>query len=509
MVTIRTPSAVFTVDGGFSGPAPYLKGYQVRFVAAPGNSNYRWQWGDGTPDLIVSSGSGFEATHTFAQQGLFQITLVVTRDYFDVAGGSCSATYTLPGLEIITPLCETQVLSGGQFQLNTRSGAISYVTPNTNCVPPVSFECLSEIVTIPHVIAASATAFTNQLVAAPSPAPSVGTPAANPYLQGQWQTSPQASYSFRTSLTPDPHNYSAGTFNLRAFDWEGSLRNRPSAWLTAAVTERTSPNGEVLQERDPLGVPSTAKFGYGKTGYGTSAQALPYLQAHNAEYEAVLFESFENQYSGTGEDGLLLRNSELQIVADQAHTGSQSALLQASRQLTLQPVPLTPQLNASGLLVKAWVRLAGYTDAQLVDTYANSTVELVPAGANTGFRFPLTSSVRTGEWLLFEARVPMNSPNGARLGDLLTPVLHFSNNGAPNVWVDDVRVQPREAQMTAYVYDPISLRLLASFDDQHFALRYQYNAEGKLIRKQVETEKGLKTLQETQYHTPSTDLVND
>jgi YD repeat-containing protein len=55
----------------------------------------------------------------------------------------------------------------------------------------------------------------------------------------------------------------------------------------------------------------------------------------------------------------------------------------------------------------------------------------------------------------------------------------------------------------------VSLRLVASFDDQHFALRYQYNQEGKLIRKQAETARGLKTLQETHYHSPNTDQVNN
>jgi YD repeat-containing protein len=56
--------------------------------------------------------------------------------------------------------------------------------------------------------------------------------------------------------------------------------------------------------------------------------------------------------------------------------------------------------------------------------------------------------------------------------------------------------------MTAYVYDPQTLRLVASFDDQHFGLYYQYNQEGKLVRKLVETEKGMKTITETQYHSP-------
>jgi YD repeat-containing protein len=56
--------------------------------------------------------------------------------------------------------------------------------------------------------------------------------------------------------------------------------------------------------------------------------------------------------------------------------------------------------------------------------------------------------------------------------------------------------------MTCHVYDVNDYKLLTTFDDQHFGLYYQYNAEGKLIRKIIETEKGMKTVQETQYNTP-------
>jgi len=73
------------------------------------------------------------------------------------------------------------------------------------------------------------------------------------------------------------------------------------------------------------------------------------------------------------------------------------------------------------------------------------------------------------------------------------------------MWIDDLRVQPLDAQMVAYVYDTGTRLLLTSFDDQHFGLYYQYDAQKRLVRKLIETEKGVKTVQETQYHTP---LIN-
>ena len=58
------------------------------------------------------------------------------------------------------------------------------------------------------------------------------------------------------------------------------------------------------------------------------------------------------------------------------------------------------------------------------------------------------------------------------------------------------------------MYDVKSLRLLTLFDDQHFGLYYQYNSEGQLVRKLIETERGLKVITETQYNTPRENREN-
>jgi hypothetical protein len=119
----------------------------------------------------------------------------------------------------------------------------------------------------------------------------------------------------------------------------------------------------------------------------------------------------------------------------------------------------------------------------------------------TGQETPATVVAQTGEWLLCEAVMPVAARQA--LGtNTFTPQLVCAGLTGYRVWVDDVRQQPQQAQVTAYVYDPTTRKLLASFDDQHFGLFYQYNAEGKLVRKQVETERGLQTVQETQYNTP-------
>ena len=85
----------------------------------------------------------------------------------------------------------------------------------------------------------------------------------------------------------------------------------------------------------------------------------------------------------------------------------------------------------------------------------------------------------------------------------LTPVIQCNRGpGSPQnyIYLDDVRVQPMQATMTCAVFDPHDFRLLTEFDGNHFGTFHQYNHKGELIRKQVETEAGLKTVSEVQDH---------
>lgn len=349
----------------------------------------------------------------------------------------------------------------------------------------------------------------------------------NPFLQGRGQLRPYATYTFQAPLAPVPvalpRNISSGTFTKALFNPLASARARPAAWLATAVAERVSPNGDVLQERDPLGVRSVAKYGYGYAP-GTaqnSTHVLPYLQAHHTEASTVLFESFESIYNGSrGEDQFALLSAEITLPASSpsvppapAHTGVASIVLKplpgatpATYQLTLKPVPLTTQLVDEGLLVKCWLYLPNFSFAYPIEV---GTLEVWPVNGTSALRTaPLNIVAQTGAWCLVEAQLPLAlaGQNTLTAGATLIPRLRIQLTDVPNppttVRVDDVRMQPGKAQMTAYVYDPSTFRLLATFDDQHYALLYQYNSQGQLIRKQAETVRGVKTLQETFYHTP-------
>lgn len=63
-------------------------------------------------------------------------------------------------------------------------------------------------------------------------------------------------------------------------------------------------------------------------------------------------------------------------------------------------------------------------------------------------------------------------------------------------YFDDVRFHPVDASMVSYVYDPVTLRLVAELDNENYATFYEYDEEGAMIRVKKETERGIMTIKE-------------
>jgi PKD repeat protein len=76
--------------------------------------------------------------------------------------------------------------------------------------------------------------------------------------------------------------------------------------------------------------------------------------------------------------------------------------------------------------------------------------------------------------------------------------VHLNNSStATAAYFDDIRIHPVDGSMKSYVYDPISLKLVAELDENNYATMYEYDDEGKLVRVKKETEKGISTIKET------------
>lgn len=82
---------------------------------------------------------------------------------------------------------------------------------------------------------------------------------------------------------------------------------------------------------------------------------------------------------------------------------------------------------------------------------------------------------------------------------LSTNDLKLEWNAPSNVdlFIDDLRLHPFNANMKSFVYDPVTLRLAAELDENNFATFYEYDDEGTPARVKKETRQGVKTITET------------
>jgi len=73
------------------------------------------------------------------------------------------------------------------------------------------------------------------------------------------------------------------------------------------------------------------------------------------------------------------------------------------------------------------------------------------------------------------------------------------NNGSRSdaMHFDDIRIHPREGSMKSFVYDEQTYKLMSELDENNYSTYYEYDAEGGLVRVKKETERGVKTIQET------------
>ena len=173
--------------------------------------------------------------------------------------------------------------------------------------------------------------------------------------------------------------------------------------------------------------------------------------------------------------------------------------------ILMKPLNLTEQIDEAGLSIRIWVKKRPYSSSSTdIDLGSAFHLEL-----DDYYTTPISGTfnilAKTGEWSLLECTV--NDFSTFTIGNEFVPVIMLTRpltSVSPylpfiDVYVDDIRVQPVDAQMACHIFDRDNLTLLATLNDQHFASLYQYDAEGRLVRKLAETERGVVTLEESHY----------
>lgn len=302
------------------------------------------------------------------------------------------------------------------------------------------------------------------------------------------------------------------------YAWQtDNLANR-ARWVTANTVKGYDRYGQQIENKDALGRSSAAAFGFnGELPIAVASNAMS-REIYNAAFEDTRFSpgtGFNtlrpNDFKVTGTNGISSA-----VITTESHSGRYSVAL-PSAGLTLATTAHSQLLGISNLLsinqygeyntktdvgiypsgfepqpgkeyiIDVWVKDGHPTDKNVylqINAGASSSVSQVT----------MTCKALVEDWKLLEGTLDLRSvPAGSTYTISMTP----GSNSSSQIYVDDIRIHPMDAQMKSYVYDDRNMRLMAELDENGFATFYEYDDEGLLIRVKKETERGVMTLKES------------
>ncbi|MAX81362.1 MAG: hypothetical protein CL843_14470 [Crocinitomicaceae bacterium] len=519
---------------------------------------YHIEWGDGTSTSGTNLTAATTLYHTYYSVGIYTVTLVIdnlnytstacnisyecvssTKYSISIGGeGASCCTDDIPAYDIATKTIDDI----GQFGANTSTGEL--VFRQNDCPDDVPLGCIrltKDVNLISNVISAQASLYGDYWLYEEEEYTTSTTLVPNVIENGnlnQWRVS--ESYTYREELDEDIinsssqteyKNYDRGTFGMETFDWDYPENNDPELWLLSSRNTEYSPNGNVLEQQNILGNYSTVAFSWNNT--------QTHYIAQNAEQGTALFESFEKVYPDVNSSNYRFLEEYVHYDAGDgpidntiAHTGENSIALvdpgstdaYVITSINDMGLKLSTQSFEKGLLVQAWFHIDKAKNDADIDLY------LWNRYASTWWTSQLTMSKisEAGEWQLYgvlvrpadltalglsatgQSRVVMgvHVNNLISIGSSTSDPDEYENSwitageeATSDIHMDDVRIQPLSSEMQCYVYDDTG-KLRATFDQQHYATIFQYDASGKLVRKLKETVEGIKTISETEYNSP-------
>lgn len=281
-------------------------------------------------------------------------------------------------------------------------------------------------------------------------------------------------YDRRDYTTTLPRN--RGTFTLsNHYDFFATGMTPNPDWKKLTTVEQYNEDGNPTVVKSELtGTHSVTGYSHNRTMPAYSAVVPPGITAPAAK---VYYSSFEDQTSAS---------------PTPAHSGSNSLVLAPSMIVMCSTNVAT--VTSMDFIVEFWSKCSPASSAPAICQIPPSLS--FPSGWSFNSSFPdLIKIATTGEWTLYRGYITASSPT-------VPLTISFSEGDDDEDYIDDLRVFPKDAEMSCFAYDAKSSRMVAQFDRNHFGTYMQYDGEGKMVRTIVETERGYKTVAEAHGHIP-------
>jgi hypothetical protein len=505
-----------------------------------------------------------EIFNTYKRYGLIgNIT-----EYGTCSGGTLSITSA--DVENCRFLADSYWLNGGSGPENEEPCAIQdlvFEDLNTADFPCVTFygdlDCANTLQGPGNEVAVNKSNLSNTSTCFPW---SSTNPIGNPYLDGRrgnWRVKAQyvakqqgrAKSAVEVQAGSDALNnnyqqpllFKDGTLDAFLPFWAKAGRTMLNGHQLVSEVIAYDDHGHDLETEDALGIASSAQYGF--------FQNLPTAVAQNARRTDMAYEGFEDYaYQRYLEEEVWTRHFSVindavpgnfrgELTTEAAHTGLYSlkipsgpatrggAILNYATSTCTQDsdgcevtdpcsciqkfAPAAAQKYQLSLWVARTESLAngeqvGTPGADQVVNDINSTfflgIRATVNGSvqNIGAFYPSGPVIEGWQRITATVEIPANtSVFGLRLA---TP-RQATTATTTDFYVDDLRIHPYESSMVSYAYNPFTLRLMAQMDDNGYAVFYEYDDEGQLIRQKRETERGIMTI--TEQHTNLANTNND
>lgn len=419
--------------------------------------------------------------------------------------------------------CQTSFRAEGRYRIIDSFNRVRQqgrFTLDNNCCPTIACHKISEHIENPLIC-------------------NIGDgQAVNPYLLGilgNWREDTTFNYIIDRSYKSNHVQSNLGLFKKFSLCVQppenftfGTPVNR-NEWQPKNITSIVDPHGMTIETLNALKIPKSEILGY--------AYSLPIAIAENAHYYEVAFDGFEDY------DYLKQINSPLSecklpdhfrfekfgagssIIDTLSHTGKRSLLVAKGDQVSLERAisldctypfiqtdyisrqyflrkcdiikPFSPQIGNEYIL-SLWVNEPRSTD-QLDESIGVIKLQFLDGQTEIGSLTLKATGPIIDNWQQLSGSFKV--PAGSKTFKIM---LTTENT---KMFIDDIRIEPFNGSMKAYVYDPIKLKLMAVLNEQNYATFYEYDAEGQLTRIKKETEKGIVTIEEIRNAKPKIDKL--
>jgi hypothetical protein len=279
-------------------------------------------------------------------------------------------------------------------------------------------------------------------------------------------------------------------FDSKDFDFVNLGANASNGWLKTNEITRYNHFSVPIELIDLNQQNSAKRMGYNNSKVIASATNTNYCSFAYSGFESTESKGSQTDFGGEYM-GSLITNTPQLSGADAGvvpHTGNYYLKMTGQCGPTFSmPVGGTGVQTGRKYRASVWVHKNSPDNATLVLQLKNSADNYV---------YWITKqksdadNKRFGDWILMN--VFMDVP--ANADGKVSTYMYISTVSSP-IYIDDIRIQPVDASVTAFTYDDAD-NVSAILNNDNFAIKYVYDAGGRVIASYKETSAGFKKISE-------------